>query len=88
MQGISYLFIWIVLLAIPIFSLWKRQWLVSAIYGVGIIIFLVSVLKNNEGWSDLADFATLLVVVIPIYIVATFIWVVGMIIKRKNSLPN
>ncbi|MCD9021900.1 hypothetical protein [Cohnella silvisoli] len=85
MQGPGYVFIWIFLLIIPIIALWKRRWWALALYVLGCIIFLVEVMKGNGGWDDLADFATLVVIVIPIYIVATIVWVVGIIIDRKKK---
>jgi hypothetical protein len=85
MTGIGYVIIWIVLLAIPTVALWKRRWWPSALYILGCLIFLISVLKRNDGWDDLADFAMLIVVIIPIYIVATIIWIIGVVMNRRKK---
>jgi uncharacterized membrane protein YhaH (DUF805 family) len=85
MQGNGYVFIWIVLLAIPTIALWKRRWWPSALYIVGCLIFLIAVLQSKDGWDDLADFAMLIVVIIPIYIVASIIWIVGVFMNRRKK---
>jgi ABC-type proline/glycine betaine transport system permease subunit len=88
MQGTVYVFIWIVLLLIPAIAAWKRRWWPFSIYVVGCLIFLYSVLKGKDGWDDLADFATLIVVIIPIYIVASIVWFVGYIVNRKKQTED
>jgi hypothetical protein len=85
MQSPGYVFIWIVLLMIPAIAAWKRQWWPFSLYVVGCLIFLNAVLMGNDGWDDLADFAMLIVVIIPIYIVASIVWVVGYIVNRKKQ---
>jgi uncharacterized membrane protein len=76
LQGeIVYIFFWIILLIVPIIAGFKRYWAAAVIYLIGSVIFFFSLLKENNGWNDLANFATLLVVVLPIYIVGTIIWI-------------
>ncbi|WP_373231563.1 hypothetical protein [Cohnella sp.] len=83
MDGIGYVLIWTLLIAAPTLALWKRRWWPSALYLVGILIFLYEMLKEKDGWDDLSDLATLIVVVIPIYIIASVLWVVNWVMKRK-----
>ncbi len=85
MYGSSYFLIWLILLIIPVFALWKRRWWSLALYILGCLIFLGAVLKGKDGWDDLADLAMLILVVIPIYIVASIVWVVGSIMERKRK---
>lgn len=84
MNGAGYVFIWIVLLFIPAVAAYRRKWWPFSLYVVGCLIFLNAVLKGKDRWDDLADFAMLIVVIIPIYILATIVWVVGYIINRKK----
>ncbi|WP_123040561.1 hypothetical protein [Cohnella candidum] len=84
MVGIGYVLLWIVLIILPIYSAWKKRWLVSAVYAAGCLIFLYSVLQHRDGWEDLADIATLIVVVIPVYLIASIIWLIGTGKKRSR----
>lgn len=81
---IGYILLWIVLVALPLASLWNKRWWPSAVYLLGLIIFLYEVSREKGGWDDLADVATLIVVVFPIYIIASVIWVVNVFMDRKK----
>jgi hypothetical protein len=86
MQGIVYVIVWIVLLAIPALAAWKRKWWPFDIYVLGCLLFLSTSLRVNDGWDDLADFAMLVTIVIPIYIVATIVWIAGSIwVRNRNN---
>lgn len=85
MGGFTYAVIWLVLSFFPLWAAWKKRWLACAVYAVGWLIFLYSVLQRNGGWDDLADFATLIVVVFPIYLVASIFWLVGIWMGRRKS---
>lgn len=74
MNDFAYAIIWIVLLVFPLITFFKRYWIASTMYSIGCLIFLWSTLRDNGGWDDLADFATLLVVIAPIYLVGTVVW--------------
>jgi hypothetical protein len=77
--------VWVVLLAIPALATWKRKWWPFVIYVLGCLVFLGTSLRVNDGWDDLADFAMLVAVVIPIYIVATVVWIAGSIWVRNRK---
>lgn len=76
LQGeIAYIIFWIILLITPIIAGIKRYWIAAVIYLIGFVLFASSLFKANNGWNDLANFATLLGVVLPIYLVGTAVWV-------------
>jgi magnesium-transporting ATPase (P-type) len=85
MSGFVYVLLWVVLTAIPLMAAWKKQWLAFAVYAAGWLLFLYSVLQRKDGWDDLADLATFMVVVVPIYLVATVIWLFRWGRKRRRS---
>ncbi|KIL35657.1 hypothetical protein SD71_12210 [Cohnella kolymensis] len=82
MDGPAYLLIWIVLLAFPAAAAWKRKWWAFGIYALGCLFFLITTLRDEDGWGDLAAIATLLVVVGPIYLVGTLVSVISFF-RRK-----
>lgn len=76
LQGeIVYVVFWIILIIVPIIAGIKRHWTAAIIYLIGSLVFISSLLKANNGWNDLTNFATLLVVVLPIYLVGTIVWI-------------
>ncbi|QGQ98868.1 hypothetical protein EHS13_30320 [Paenibacillus psychroresistens] len=76
LQGeIVYIIFWIIILAAPIITGIRRYWIAAAIYLIGSLLFVVNLLQDKGGWDDLADFATLLVIVLPIYLVGTVVWI-------------
>ncbi|TFE22670.1 hypothetical protein [Cohnella luojiensis] len=85
MSDLGYLLVWILLLALPICALWHRRWWPFSVYVLGCFVFLYSNLRENGGWDDLADIATLLVVVIPICIVGSIVWVALTLIDRHRE---
>jgi hypothetical protein len=80
-SGAGYVILWIVLTFFPLMTAWKRQWAAFTVYIAGWILFLYTVMDRKDGWDELADIATLIVVIIPIYLVASIIWLLG---RRKN----
>jgi heme/copper-type cytochrome/quinol oxidase subunit 4 len=78
----GYVVVWIVLSFFPIMTAWKRQWFAFAVYLAGWLFFLYSVLQDKGGWGQLADIATLIVIVIPLYLISSIIWLIS---KRKNK---
>jgi hypothetical protein len=70
----------------PIIAGMRRYGIAAVIYLIGTVIFVVSLFKAKGGWEDLANFATLLVVVLPIYIIGTIVWIwTAMRRKRAQS---
>jgi peptidoglycan/LPS O-acetylase OafA/YrhL len=85
LQGeIAYAIFWIILLVIPIITGIRRYWVATVIYLIGSLLFASSLFKDNNGWNDLANFATILVVVLPIYLVGTVVWIWS-VQRRKRS---
>jgi hypothetical protein len=82
--GAGYAVVWIVLSFFPIMTAWKRQWFAFAVYLAGWLIFLYSVLHDRDGWGQLADIATLIVIVIPLYLISSIIWLIGKRKKRRT----
>jgi hypothetical protein len=85
MHGPVYAIIWIVLLSMPVLAAWKRRWWPFVVYAAGCLVFLFEVLKGNGGWEDLADYAMLIAVVIPIYFVGSIVWFVGALMDRYRK---
>ncbi|WP_219837334.1 hypothetical protein [Paenibacillus sp. R14(2021)] len=84
MEGLGYVMIWIVLLLILLAAGWRRKWSPFAIYATGCLVLLLEELRNHGGWDDLAAFATLIVIVVPIYVVGTIVWLVGWVLSRRR----
>jgi hypothetical protein len=72
---IVYILFIIAMLALPIITGIRRYWTAAVIYLIGTLLFALNLLRNRDGWEDLANFATLLVVVLPIYLVGTAVWI-------------
>jgi uncharacterized membrane protein YccC len=85
MHGSLSVIIWIVLLALLALAVWKRRWWPFAVYLAGFLVFFFEDIKGNGGWEDLADFAMLIAVVIPIYIVGSVVWLVESLMDRHRN---
>lgn len=85
MNGFVYGVIWIVLTLFPVLAAWKRCWIATGIYSLGWLIFLIFVLRSHGGWDDLVDVALLLFVVVPTYAVASIVWLVELLKKRRQN---
>ncbi len=81
---IVYVIFWILMIAAPIITGMQRYWMASVIYLIGTLIFVVNLLQDKDGWEDLANFATLLVVVLPIYLVGTAVWIWSAQRRKRN----
>jgi hypothetical protein len=83
-MGVGLILIWIILLFFPVMALYWRRWLVFSIYSLGCLTFLIANLRNLDGWNDLASFAMLLVIVVPLYVLASIVWLLPLLISRKK----
>lgn len=72
----GYAAIWAVMTFFPVITAWKRRWAAFAVYTAGWLFYLYSVMQYKDGWDDLADIAILIIVVIPVYLIASIIWIV------------
>ncbi len=88
MHGPGYVIAWIVLLIIPAFAVWRRRWWPLSVYAIGFLVFLYAIWEDKGEWNDLADFAILIVIVIPIYIVASILWVTLSLIDHNRKKIN
>ncbi|QMV39869.1 hypothetical protein [Cohnella cholangitidis] len=88
MHGPGYIIAWIVLVLLPICALWRRSWWPLLIYAVGLMVFIYAIVRDNGEWNDLADFTTLIVIVIPIYLVGSVVWVSMNLYKRAARKEN
>lgn len=77
-------FLWAVLLLFPAMALYWRRWIVCGLYVLGCLIFLFTTLRDQDGWEDLAAVATLLVLVLPLYVLASVVWLIAAIRQRKG----
>ncbi|MFC5528268.1 hypothetical protein [Cohnella yongneupensis] len=57
-------------------AMWQRRWVPLALYALADLLFAYEVGRDNNGWNDLADLATLIVIVLPIYVIGTAIWLI------------
>lgn len=72
--------VWIIVLAVAMGAVtlgaaWRRRWVPFALYALADILQFYDVGQDKDGWEELAFFVKLLVIVLPIYAVATAIWV-------------
>jgi uncharacterized membrane protein len=82
--AIFYFLFWALMLIIPIIAGIRRFWFAAVIYVIGTLLFLLNLIRDRDGWDDLANFANLLVIVLPIYILGTVVWIVSAY-RRKRS---
>lgn len=84
-MGVEFILIWIVLLFFPVMALYWKRWVVFSIYALGCLVFLFTNLRDLDGWDGLAAVATLLVVVVPLYVLASLVWFLSVLLSRKKS---
>jgi hypothetical protein len=82
---IVYIIFCVLLIIVPIIAGTWRYWVAAVIYFVGSVLFVTSLFRDRGGWNDLANFATLLVVVLPIYILGTVVWVWSTARRKRNN---
>ncbi|MBM7563166.1 hypothetical protein [Paenibacillus sacheonensis] len=88
MHGPGYVILWVILLLVLLAAGWRRRWWPLAIYALGCLILLVEVNRGNGGWEDLAEFATLIVFVLPLYLIGSIVWLILYLVERKRKLKN
>ncbi|MFC4306559.1 hypothetical protein [Cohnella boryungensis] len=84
MHGPAYVLTWVVMLLLLAFAIGKRRIWPAIIYTIGCLILLNAVLRDTGEWDDLADFATLAVIVVPIYLIGSVIWVSMHLYERRK----
>jgi hypothetical protein len=80
---IIYIVFCVLMIVVPIITGIRRYWIATAIYIAGSLLFVTSLFKDRGGWEDLANFATLIVVVLPIYIVGTAAWIWAAVLRKR-----
>jgi hypothetical protein len=70
----AFIFIWIVLLTLPIVTAIRRYWVAFGVFALGSLLFIFEIAKSKDGWDGLADLATLIVVVLPLYAAGLIAW--------------
>lgn len=77
--------LWIVLVLLPAAAGWRRRWWPFAVYALGCVIFIVEANRGNDGWDDLADVATLVVIVLPLYVIASVVWLIQIVVGKYRK---
>jgi hypothetical protein len=80
---IFYFLFWALIFIVPIIAGIRRYWFAAIIYVIGTLLFLSTQFKDRSGWEDLANFATLLVIVLPLYIIGTIVWIVSAYRRKR-----
>jgi hypothetical protein len=83
---IAYIIFCVLMIIVPITAGIRRYWVAALIYAAGSLLFVTSLFKDRGGWEDLANFATLLVVVLPIYLVGTAAWIWEAVRRKRMKL--
>jgi uncharacterized membrane protein len=81
--AIFYFLFWALMFIVPIIAGIRRYWFAAIIYTIGTLYFLLNLIRDRNGWDDLANFANLLVVVLPIYIIGTIVWIVSTYRRKR-----
>ena len=86
MHGPVYIAVWIVFVVLPIMAGVRRKWWPLGIYAIGFIIMLQAQLRDTGDWDDLGDFATMLVFVIPLYLIGSIVWIIQAFVERHRRI--
>jgi hypothetical protein len=81
--AIFYFLFLAIMLVVPIIAGIRRYWFACIIYLIGTLFFLLNLIRDRDGWDDLANFANLLVIVLPIYIIGTVVWIVSAYRRKR-----
>ncbi|WP_127580226.1 hypothetical protein [Paenibacillus koleovorans] len=85
MNPIVYVFIWAILLIFPIITAMKKRWIAFVLYVAGCLAMLYNQLRPTDGWEDLSNLAMLGVVVVPVYVVASIVWLVTALMSVRKG---
>lgn len=87
MHAFGYAVVEIVMVVVTLGAIWRRAWIPFGLYLLADAVFVYELLRSDRkmGWEDLADLATLFVIVAPLYLVGTMAWIVGRVLRRKRS---
>ncbi|MFC4597835.1 hypothetical protein [Cohnella hongkongensis] len=88
MHGPVYVIVWIVFVALPILAGFRRRWWPLGIYATGCLIMLQAQLRHTGEWDDLGDFATMLVIVFPLYLIGSIVWGIQAAYDRFRPKKN
>lgn len=81
-----YYIIGLVMLVVPLVAAVKRYWAACAIYLVADAIYLYGMTQDRGGWERLAEAALLVAVVVPLFAVASLVWLVTFLLRRRRRL--
>ncbi len=86
MNQVGFIIVDIVMIAVTVGALWSKRWISFALYAIADGLYFYEVLRRgpDTGWEDLANVATLIVVVVPIYVVATIVWIYTRLRRTKT----
>jgi len=76
MNQVGLVIVDIVMIAVTLGAAWRKRWIPFALYAIADALYLYEMLRHGSdtGWKDLASLATLIAIVIPIYLAATIVW--------------
>jgi hypothetical protein len=80
---IVYIIFCVLMIIVPLIAGIRRYWVAALIYAAGSLLFVTSLFKDRSGWEVLANFATLFVVVLPIYLVGTAAWIWAAVWRKR-----
>lgn len=85
MNLVLFVIVDMIMIFVTLGALWRKQWIPFALYAIADAVYGYQLLRHGEstGWEDLADFATLIVIVVPIYLIATIVWAFARPRRRK-----
>jgi hypothetical protein len=81
--AIFYFLFLAIMLIFPIIAGTRHYWIAAIIYLIGTLFYISTLFRDRSGWEDLASFANLIVVVLPIYILGTIVWIVSAYLRKR-----
>ena len=88
MQGPVYVAACVVFVLLPLLAGLSRRWWPLGIYAIGFLVMLQAQLRDTGDWDDLGDFATMLVFVLPLYLIGSIVWVALAVVDRYKRKKN
>ena len=85
MNQVGFVIVDIVMIVATLCALWRKQWIPFALYAIADAVYGYQLLRHGgrTGWEDLANVATLIAIVVPIYVIATIVWAFARPRRRK-----